>query len=127
MFTKTKGVSYILLALCLASAAAAAAVEKDRDWQPAQVTHMETRFNSPDVILPIPNQPIPSQQFLQYTITGETTVYTVSMRKKDEIPLKVNDRVKVAIEKGNAHVLRADGKEFEFAVLRAVPKTAPKR
>jgi hypothetical protein len=127
MFTKTKGVTYILLALCLVSAAAAAAVEKDRDWQPAQVTHMETRFNSPDVILPIPNQPIPSQQFLQYTITGETTVYTVSMRKKDDVPLKVNDSVKVAIEKGNAYVLRADGKEFEFAVLRAVPKAAPKR
>jgi hypothetical protein len=39
----------------------------------------------------------------------------------------VNDSVKVAIEKGNAYVLRADGKEFEFAVLRAVPKAAPKR
>jgi hypothetical protein len=127
MLTKTKGVTPLLLTLCLASAAVAAAVTKDRDWQPAQVTHMETRFNSPDVILPIPNQAIHSQQFLQYTITGETTVYTVSMRKKDDVPLKVNDSVKVAIEKGNAYVLRADGKEFEFAVLRAVPKAQPKR
>jgi hypothetical protein len=123
MFTKTKGVSYIFLALCLVTTG----VAKERDWQPAQVTHMETRFNSPDALLPTPNQAIPSQQFLQYTIAGETTVYTVSMRKKDEVPLKVNDNVKIAIEKGNAYVVRPDGKEFEFAVLRAVPKAAPKR
>lgn len=123
MVTKTRSVTYFLLTLCLASAA----VAKDRDWQPGQVTHMETRFNSPDVVLPISNQSVASQPFLQYTIIGETTVYTVSMRKKEEVPFKVNDNVKVAIEKGNAYVLRADGKEFEFAVLRAVPKTAAKR
>jgi hypothetical protein len=123
MFTKTKGVSYIFLTLCLATNG----VAKDRDWQPALVTHMEARLNSPDVMLPAANPSIPSQQFLQYTIAGETTVYTVSMRKKDEIPFKVNDNVKIAIEKGNAYVVRPGGKEFEFAVLRAVPKAAPKR